>query len=872
MHALHAKRVADSRSAPLTRRAIAGLILAPCLAISTAHAQTPATQVYHLRAQPLNKTLLTIAGQSGIELAYDPALVASIDAAPVDGKLSPAEAIRHALSGTGLELVEQPNRSLAIRRTPAPVFAAPKPAQPVLQQTKAPASVPVVAVADTPVQLETITVVAAPNNRRGDPQRAPTSTYRIEGSDLAEHHATSLADLQQFVPGLNVQTTDPSDTQLTIRGIGDGGGQTSGEANIGMPSSVALYVDNVYLPRPGALGAVLSDIDYIDVLSGAQGTIFGANSTGGVVDIHTTPPSFKTEASESISVGERGFLTDTTILSGPISDTLAGRIEYSHVSTDGNVTNVADGDNLNGRSSNAVRGQLLFKPDARFSLRLSGDYTNENDTPTAVTYASHTIGTSNPYLTHSALVGNKVVYGGDNHDVFLDNTNSIHFVQTGASAEADYKFDNGYNIRSVTAYRYFNYLPSFSDSLSVPVYADSGTQILDRSWEQDIRLDSPHGEFFDYALGATYLGENEGTLAYTRYGNSKLPGLYYGSTSYNGLTVIRDGTLHDEMYSGFGQGTFHVTPQFDIVAGLRLSYDKKGGEFIRYNKAPIDSGYLIQYDTLPSATLDFKYQLSQRWSTYLALAYGEKSGGLNVSAGAAKTAGDDSLYIRPEHTKSAELGIKGDLLNGTISGKADVFLTYVSDFQTQGFDPSTDSTYLMNAGTFRSRGVEGTVQYVPDNHFEFDFGAVYNDARYLRYSDAICAPEVALAPNPPASCNLSGSRVFNAPRLTLTTTARYGFTMFDSLESYVSARYSYRTWMYGTVDDSSYTRIPGYGLVSLSAGTGGHAGHGRWSAQIWVNNLFNKTYYTRLVESDYGSVLGWVGDSRTAGVTLTYQF
>lgn len=862
-------------SPPLPRHILAILMTTLFLSTPAARAQDSDTHVFHLAAQPLNRTLLSIAAESGVALTYDPKLVEAISAAPVNGNLTAAQAIAEALKGTGLELVNSGQHALSLRRAqaaPAAPVSAAEPAGPKADRSRRPAPKSA-SDAETTTVLGAVTVSAARARPKEDPQRAPTSSYRVTGKQLDEQHITSLADLQQVVPGLNVQTTDPSDMQITIRGVGDGGGQTSGEQNIGMPSSVAVYLDNVYLPRPGMLGGALADIDYVDVLSGAQGTIFGANSTGGVLDIHTPLPSFKPTGSQSISVGERGYVQNKTMFSGAITDDLAGRIDYLHSSESGDVTNINNGDSVNGTSSNSVRGQLLYKPDDRFSLRLSADYSNENDTPTSVLYSSNAVDGVNTFLKNSALVDNHVVYGGNDHLVDIDDENHIHLVQGGGSAEANYRFDNGYNLRSVSSYRYFNYLPSQADGLSVPIYANSGTQILDRAWSQDFRLDSPHGKYFDYAIGATYMGENEATQAYTRYANSTLPGIYYGSSAYDNLDVIRLGTLHDEVYSAFTQGTFHVNPRFDITAGVRVTYDKKGGEFIRYNKAAFDSGYLIQYNTLPSATLDFKYLLARDWSSYLALSYGEKSGGLNVSAGAAKQAGYSSLVIQPERTKSAELGIKGAMLDGSLNAKADVFLTYVNNFQTQSYDPSTDSTYLTNAGTFRSRGVEGSLQYTPDDHLEFDTAAVYNDARYLNYQHAICPPEVTLGPGgSTAVCDLTGHNVFNAPKLTINFGARYSWHTLNGLSSFVSARYSYRTWMYGTVDDSSFTRIPGYGIASISAGTGGKLSRGSWTASIWVNNLFNKTYYQRLVESDYGSVVGWIGEPRMIGGTLAYQF
>jgi iron complex outermembrane receptor protein len=715
---------------------------------------------------------------------------------------------------------------------------------------------------------DSIVVRGARAVKEEDAQRVPTSSYRVSGKELDRQQVRSLEDLQQLVPGINIQTTDIADTQITMRGVGDGGGQSSGDANIGMPSSVAVYVDNVYLARPGMLGSGLSDIDYVDVLTGAQGTTFGANSTGGVIDLHTKLPSFTPESSASVSAGQHGQVEAKASVSGPLSETLAGSVNLVHSGSDGNITNLHNGDTVNGSNKNAVRGQLYFKPIQNFNARFSIDYSHQSATPTPVLYATHTIAGVDSYLKHSALVGNNVVFG---NTVDLDTGNYNHVVQGGASAELNWITDSGYRFRSVSAYRYFDYKPSISDGLSVNAYSNSGTASLDRTRYQEFRLDSPTGELFDYAAGLNYYGQTLDTEAHTRYGAKPVPGLLYDASSYNGLEIIRYGKLRDKSFSAFTQGTLHVNQKLDVTAGLRVNYDEKGGQFIRLNKAAFNSGYLQQYNTLPSATLAFKYLLTPDWSSYLATSYGEKAGGLNISAGAAKAAGYDTLIIKPEKTKSAELGVKGNVIADTLTLKADVFYTEVSDFQTQGYDADTQQSYLMNAGAFRSRGAEGTIAFTPTRNWKLDFSTVYNDARYLDYQDAKCAPEITLAPNPPASCDLTGKRVFNAPKLTYTASTRYSWGGEDGLRSFVSARYAYRSWMYGTVDDSEFTRVPGYGLLALSAGTSGKTSKGDWSVSLWLNNALDKTYYRRLVNGDYGSVGAWVGQPRTLGITLAYS-
>jgi iron complex outermembrane receptor protein len=855
---------------------LAILAFTQLLALPAALAQDATRHPYQLAGAALDQTLLRIAAESGVALAYDPKLVEAARSEPVNGNYSATEAINRALVGTGFELASTGGgRTLTIRRAATmPAAARPTPA---VQAVMAPAVLrqPVAAAAAVP-NAEVLARVTVNGARRpgaavqsDDRQRAPTSSYRIGGEDIEEQNVSTLEDLQQLVPGLVIQSTDPSDTQISIRGVGDGGGQASGDSNIGMPSSVAIYVDNVYLARAGMLSNGLGDIEYAEVLSGAQGTMFGANATGGVVNIHTRAPSFTPEGSASVSYGQNGYTRGRAMLSGPLSQNWAGRLNLVYSNNDGGVTNVRNGNHLNGGSSSGVRGQLLYRDGAAFSLRLSADYNNTNSTPTPVLLSTNAFSGADSFLTHSRTVGNHVVFGPQ---VDLDDENRIHVLQGGVAAEANWKLDDGYNLRAVTAYRYFRSDPTMADGLSVAVYNNTGTRVLDRSWSQEVRLDSPAGERYDFALGLTFLGQSQGTLAHTRYTNNKLAGLYYDAVSNNGLDIVRFGTLRDRMLSPYAQGTLHISPGLDLVAGARVNYEEKAGQFIRLNKASFNSGYIRDYHVLPSGTLVLKYQLAPAWNTYLAGSYGEKSGGINVSAGAAKAAGYDTLYIKPETTKSTELGINGALWNDRVTLKADLFLTEISDFQTQGYNPEDQQTYLMNAGSFRSRGAETTIRAELTRSLSINFAAVYNDAYYTDYANARCAPEVTLSPKPPPSCDLTGQRVFNAPKVTWNAGARYDWRSDNGLKNYVSARYSYRGWMYGTVDNSSLTRVSSYGLAAFSAGTGGKLDRGDWSASLWINNAFDKQYYRRQVSGDYGSVWGWLGESRTIGATLAYKY
>ncbi len=199
----------------------------------------------------------------------------------------------------------------------------------------------------------------------------------LGGETLESQRIYRVQDLQQLVPSTNVAYVHARQSSVSIRGLGNN------PASDGLEGSVGLYLDNVYLGRPGMASFDLLDIERLEVLRGPQGTLFGKNTTAGVINIGTRAPSFTPERSVEISGGEDGYFQARGTISGPLGETLAGRLSAYRTRDDGYVKNLHDGNTLNGGARQGFRGQLLFKPNDDFSLRWIGDY-NEEDSDNGV--------------------------------------------------------------------------------------------------------------------------------------------------------------------------------------------------------------------------------------------------------------------------------------------------------------------------------------------------------------------------------------------------------------------------------------------------------------------------------------------------------
>ncbi|WP_192563089.1 TonB-dependent receptor [Pseudomonas gozinkensis] len=748
-------------------------------------------------------------------------------------------------------------------------------------QTPEPASTGKTATATS--QLETVTVTT--RRREESSQDVPTPMSVVSGQTLETQRVYRIQDLQQLVPSVNVAYMHARQSSVSIRGLGNN------PASDGLEGSVGLYIDNVYLGRPGMAVFDLMDIEQLEVLRGPQGTLFGKNTTAGVINISTRAPSFTPERSIETSVGEDGYFQTKGTLSGPLNDQLAGRISAYRTRSDGDIKNEFNGHDLNGGSRDGFRAQLLFKPNENFNLRWIGDYNEEDSSAgTRVLYnTGPTINGVNLYSARAAAAGATLV-NGSHRKVNLDNDQHVTVHQGGTSVEANWTLPSDFTLTSVSSYRFWNFTPRNDDGLNVPATYNAGVSVEDKQYSQEFRLASPKGEFFDYVLGAYYFGSDLDNKSFAYYGPQA--DIWNGTPrgALANVNSVGRGHIKTDSFALFAQGTWHLTPRLDFTAGVRGTYEEKnawvnrdapvGGAAVtgaaatarRGRTGAYDSGDLNQYSSSPSGLLNLSYRFTDDLLGYATLSHGEKSGGVNLVVGSAPTAGADSLLIGTERANNAELGFKSTLWDRRLQLNANVFWTQVNAYQTNAYDDVNRVQYLTNAGSVRSRGVEFESTLIPLRGLTLNFNGSYNDVSYLSYKDAPCPPEVSQAPGAPASCDLSGHQVVGASKWIGNANGKYEWNLANGLQPYVTGSYAFRSKAVGTVEDSDYGQIPSYAVVNLSTGLRGDFNQGQWDVSLWLKNAFDKTYYTTLWTGGNGGYEGLLGTPRTLGVTGRYDF
>ena len=218
----------------------------------------------------------------------------------------------------------------------------------------------------------------------------PVAISAVSAETLQNSGANDIRQLNQVAPSLLVSSTgSEANGSARIRGIG-----TVGD-NPGLESSVPVFIDGVYRSRSGIGLNELGEIDRIEVQRGPQGTLGGRNSSAGLISIYSKKPDFQFGATGEITYGNYDYWRLGGSVTGPISDTLAARLDGVWVKRDGFYNDAANDRDVNNRDRYFLRGQLLFEPTDALSVRLIADYTYRNEECCAATYVGPSV---NPYI------------------------------------------------------------------------------------------------------------------------------------------------------------------------------------------------------------------------------------------------------------------------------------------------------------------------------------------------------------------------------------------------------------------------------------------------------------------------------------------
>ena len=212
-------------------------------------------------------------------------------------------------------------------------------------------------------------IVVTATKRAATLQEVPVAVSVVDADTIEKGQVQDIIDLQTSVPSLRVtQLQNSSQTNFLIRGFGNGAN------NPGIESSVGVFIDGVYRSRSAAAILDLPTLERVEILRGPQSTLFGKNTSAGVISITTKKPDYELGGSVEASYGNYNQVLFKGTVTAPLSDQLAFRLSGSMNHRDGYYTNIVDGNDINERKRWSARGQLLWEPTDNMSWRLIGEY------------------------------------------------------------------------------------------------------------------------------------------------------------------------------------------------------------------------------------------------------------------------------------------------------------------------------------------------------------------------------------------------------------------------------------------------------------------------------------------------------------------
>ena len=683
--------------------------------------------------------------------------------------------------------------------------------------------------------LQVVTVTA--QKRPQAMQDVPVAVSTVDERAIENQQIVGFSDLTRVAPALTINE-NPNNNNIALRGIG------TFAFSIGIESAVSVIIDDVPVIQQLQAFSNLSDIARVEVLRGPQGTLFGKNSSAGVINIVTKESSEEQEGHAQVTLTSDGEKRLETGISGPVSDKLGYRLNAYTGNREGDVTNLESGARLNGERSKGARLRLDFKPTTRLDGRLIADYNKRRIEGPVTTFLSVPPGASLRGVAPigPALVG--VTPGPDNRDVRMDDPGFAEHESRSIAGTLNWKLDN-HTITSVTTWQdwQFDFLADFDgtnlDQLGPQTNGrfhggvTAGGPYRSRMSTQELRLSSNGDGALTY-LGGLYYADSRTERTYVR-----------GPVSNLADWEARSG---NQTAAAFAQAEYRITPATRLSTGLRFNRETIEVDFA--NRLPAVPAIFDgrSRDDATTGKIALQHDLVRDVMVYGSFATGYKGAGYDVSTGFNEAR--VRLPVAPETSESWELGMKSRFFRNRLQLNATVFHTDYEDFQAQSrrLDPLTQAyeNVVTNVGELRTRGLELEVQAKPINTLLLEASVAWVDATIKKFPNTNCYPGQTAAEGcvPVGGVplqDLSGKRLSNAPRTKLNLGATYNFAVGESGYSGIAnINGQYQSSVNYDLAANPLAEQKGYGTVNGSIAFFNPAQDVKLT--FYVNNLFDKSY------------------------------
>lgn len=715
--------------------------------------------------------------------------------------------------------------------------------------------------------LEEIVVTA--QKREENIQEVPISITRMAGDRLNARFSggEDILALASAAPGLHVESSNGRlAPRFYMRGLGNA------DFTQAASQPVSIVFDDVAMEKAALKSFPLFDMEDIEILRGPQGTLFGRNTTAGIIKVDSRKPTEETEGYLKASAGNYSTYNVEGAVGGTlIEDTLMARFSLLHQNRDDWIDNGFTGENdfTGGHDITAMRVQFLWTPSDNVEVLLM--HQRQDADGTASQFRANILSSGSNSLNDN--FDRETVYfdGGDGNPAYIKSH--------GTTLKVDWDLGD-YTITSITSYQdvYDRFGRGDIDGgfgclftctgpagpASDPfnpfaspfvVNVDTGSDIEMDQFTQELRIVSNFDGPFNYQAGVFYFKDEF-------FGDAQAQSA--GATAFTSSSTSE---IENTTWAIFGQGSYQVNDKLELAFGIRYTDDEKDAQHIRFTPAPVPLAPISLDDDNVSWDLSLSYAMSESGQLYARAASGFRA-----------TTVQDRLEDDPTATTadsetilSYEIGYKALLEKARFNIAA--FYYTVDDMQLTAVGGANNSTTLLNADEGVGYGIEFEIDYVVTENFVISGGYGYNKTEVKDNSIRLppCGSGLCTVTDPLDANGLAiidGNPFQHAPEWTLNIELDYTHPLDNGNELYF-----YTDWKWkGETNDFLYEQVEWTTDTQFEGGVrlGYRDLDNNFEVGLFGRNITDEENVIGGI--DFANLLGYVNQPRIWGAEASFRF
>ncbi|MFZ8200216.1 TonB-dependent receptor [Alteromonas portus] len=722
--------------------------------------------------------------------------------------------------------------------------------------------------------LEQITVTA--QKRTQSIQEVPISVATLSGEKFESLFSggEDILALAVRVPGLYAESSNGRVApRFYIRGLGNT------DFDLAASQPVSIIMDEVVMENVVLKSFPLFDVQQVEVLRGPQGTLFGRNTTAGIIKFDTVKPTQDVEGYAKAGFGSYGTMNFEGAISGGLTDELSARLSLLSQERDDYIDNAFTGENdaIGGYDEKAYRLQLLWEPSADFSALLNVHGRELEGTASIFRANVFTKGSNELNANYDRET---VYYDGDLQGDGIDN-NPQEYDGFGASLKLEYDMDE-VTFTSISAIETadgsslgdvdggFNLADGTSGPGFIPFSAVTQDNLDDlEQYTQEFRFASNTTDALNWQLGAFYYDAS--------FNVTSIDG-FFGAT-----TVFHE----NQTWAVFGQTSYQVNEKLNVTGGIRYTHDSKslvvGDQNVDGFALVIGAAEIQDYDDIDvddgqtSFELSANYRVTDDMSVFARYANGFRAQtiqGRDVAFEGSPSVAD------AETINSFELGIKSDLFDDSLRLNAAAFYYTVDDMQFSAIGGGNNFTALVNADKGEAYGFEVDAQWLATDELTFTAGYSYNHTEIKDDSLTVSPCGTSAADGFTGNCtvtdprpdgfaaSIDGNPFPQAPESIFNFTARYTIPMGDDGEFFVFTDWAFQgetnIFLYEAVEFTTDDNFEG----GLRIGYENFAHN--YTVALFGRNITDEDNVKGAI--DFNNLTGIVNEPRVWGVEFKYTY